>query len=177
LKAFGELGFNRLARFVWTSFLLAIFRIIPFPPFRSAFLRMCGARIGSNTVLHRFTLINVDRGGFKALRIGTSCFVGPEVLIDLAGPVLLEDHVTLAPRSVLLTHFNVGYTDHPLMTRFPPKTAGVTILRGCFIGAAAVVLAGCKIGPNAVVAAAALVNRDVAPGERVGGVPIRSLNQ
>ena len=177
MKAFAEIGSKRLARFVWTSFLLAVFRIVPFPPLRSVFLRMCGASIGSNSILHRFTLINVDRGGFRSLRIGANCFVGPEVLIDLAGPVLLEDHVTLAPRSMLLTHFNVGYTDHPLMARLPPKTAAVTILRGCFVGAAAVVLAGCRIGPNAVVGASALVNRDVAPGELVGGVPIRSLNQ
>lgn len=111
------------------------------------------------------------------MRIGTNCFVGPEVLIDLAAPVQLDDHVTLAARSMVLTHFNVGYRDHPLMGRFPSKTAGVTILHGCFVGAAAVILAGCRLGPNAVVAAAALVHRDVAPGEVVGGVPIRSLDQ
>jgi hypothetical protein len=74
--------------------LLAIFRVVPFPPLRSIFLRGCGATVGVGTILHRFTLINVDRGGFRALRIGANCFVGHEVLIDLAGPVVLEDHVT-----------------------------------------------------------------------------------
>ena len=122
-------------------------------------------------------LINVDRAGFRALRIGESCFVGPEVMIDLAAPVVLEDHVTLGPRAILLTHLNVGYQDHPLMARFPSKAAGVTVLRGSFVGAAAVVLAGCTIGPEAVVAAAALVNRDVAPGEAVGGVPIEAISR
>ena len=78
---------------------------------------------------------------------------------------------------MLLTHLNVGYSDHPLMTRFPSRTAGVTILRGSFVGAAAVVLAGCTIGPSAFVAAAALANRDVDPGEVVGGVPIRPINR
>ncbi len=176
MKALGEIGFRRAGRYVWTSILLAIFRVVPFPPLRSTFLRLCGAAVGADTVLHRFTLINVDRGGFRALRIGKSCFVGSEVMIDLAAPVALEDHVTLAPRAIVLTHLNVGYRDHPLMARFPPQTAGVTVLRGSFVGAAAVVLAGCTIGPEAFVAAAALVNRDVGRREVVGGVPIRPID-
>jgi acetyltransferase-like isoleucine patch superfamily enzyme len=172
VKAWHEIGVRRAARLVWTSFLLVIFRIVPSPPLRSIFLRLCGATIGADTVLHRFTLLNVDRGGFGSLQIGTSCFIGQEVLIDLAGPVILEDHVTLAARAVVLTHLNVGYRDHPLQARFPAQTAGVTIRRGSFVGAAAVVLSGCTIGPEAFVAAAALVNRNVARGEVVAGVPI-----
>ena len=177
MKAIGEIGLRRTGRFIWTSILVGILRVIPFPPLRSIFLRLCGATVGANTILHRFTLINVDRGGFRSLRIGANCFVGHEVLIDLAASVVLEDHVTLSARAIVLTHLNVGYSDHPLMTRFPPRTAGVTILRGSFVGAAAVVLAGCTIGPGALVGAAALVNRDVASGEVVGGVPIRPIDQ
>jgi acetyltransferase-like isoleucine patch superfamily enzyme len=118
----------------------------------------------------------VDRGGFRALTIGDHCFVGDEVLFDLAAPVVLEDHVTLAARAVVLTHLNVGYKDHPLQTRFPSVTKGVTIKRGSFIGAGATILAGCSVGPESFVAACALVNRDVAPHETVGGVPIRTLD-
>jgi acetyltransferase-like isoleucine patch superfamily enzyme len=148
---------------------------MPFPPLRSALLRLFGATVGANTIINRFTLINVDRGGFKSLQIGANCFIGHEALIDLAGPVVLEDHVTLAARAILLTHLNVGYKDHPLVARFPPQTGSVTIQRGSFVGVAAVVLAGCKIGPEAFIAAAALVNRDVEPGEVVAGVPIRRI--
>jgi acetyltransferase-like isoleucine patch superfamily enzyme len=175
VKSFHEIGLRRGSRFAWTRFLLAIFRIVPFPPPRSAFLRLCGAKVGAGTILHRFTLINVDRGGFAALRIGEKCFVGDEVLVDLAAPVILEDHVTLAARAIILTHLNVGYKDHPLMARFPPRTAGVTIERGSFIGAAATILPGCRVGGEAFVAAAALVNRDVVNREVVGGVPIRTI--
>lgn len=175
MKALREIGLRRAGRYVWTGFLLAIFALLPYPPLRSIFLRLCGAQVGANTILHRIKLINVDRGGFRALRIGANCFVGHEVLVDLAAPVVLQDHVTLAARVILLTHFNVGYKDHPLTLRFPSETAGVTILRGSFVGAAAVVLAGCSIGPESFVAAAALVNRDVSSGELVGGVPIRPI--
>jgi acetyltransferase-like isoleucine patch superfamily enzyme len=177
VKALDEIGFSRAGRFVWTSVMLAIFRVIPFPPLRSIFLRLCGAAVGPDTILHRFELINVDRGGFRSLRIGSNCFVGHEALLDLAASVVLEDHTTIAARAILLTHLNVGFRDHPLAKRFPSETAGVTILRGSFVGVAAVVLPGRKIGPEAFVAAAALVNRDVEPGEVVAGVPIRPIDR
>lgn len=175
MKALKEIGFARAVRFAWISTLLVLFRLAFVPPLRSTFLRVCGARIGGDSVIHGFTMINVDRGGFRALRIGACCFIGDEVLIDLAAPVVLEDHVTLATRSVVLTHLNVGYKDHPLQARFPSETAGVTIRRGSFVGAGATILAGNEVGPEAFVAAASLVNRSVGEGEVVGGVPIRTL--
>ena len=168
MKALREVGFRRLWRFLWTSILLTLFRRAWIPPIRSAFLRLCGARIGRDTVIHRITLINVDRGGFRALSIGNDCFVGDEVLFDLAAPIVIEDQVTLAARCVVLTHINVGYADHPLHARFPSETAGVTIRRGSFFGAGAMILAGRSIGPEAFVAAAVVVNRDVGPGETLG---------
>jgi acetyltransferase-like isoleucine patch superfamily enzyme len=175
MKALGEVGIARITRFLWTSLLMSVLRRMWIPPLRAACLRLYGARIGRDTVIHRLTLINADRGGFGALRIGANCFLGDEVLIDLAAPVILEDHVTVAARAVVLTHLNVGYTDHPLQGRFPAQTAGVTVRRGSFVGASATVLAGATIGPEAFVAAGSLVNRDVAEGETVGGVPIRTL--
>lgn len=175
MKALREVGAARLARFVWVTLLLGILRVMYLPPLRAAFLRLCGASIGRDTVVHRLTLINVDRGGFRALRVGASCFIGDEVLLDLAAPILLEDEVTLAARAMVLTHLNVGYREHPLQARFPSQTAGVTIKRGSFVGAGATVLAGMSIGPEAFVAAASLVNRDVPAGEVVGGVPIKTI--
>lgn len=175
MKAFQEVGVRRIVRFLWVSFLLSILRRTWVPPLRAAFLRLCGARIGAHTIIHRVSLMNVDRGGFRALSIGDNCFVGDEVMIDLAAPVVLEDHVTLAARAVVLTHLNVGYRDHPLQQRFPSQTAAVTVHRGSFIGACATILAGNTIGPEAFVAAGSLVNRPVAGGEIVGGVPIRSI--
>jgi acetyltransferase-like isoleucine patch superfamily enzyme len=175
VKAVREVGPGRVLRFVWISVLMSVLRRTWLPPLRAFWLRLCGAHIGPNTVIHRLSLVNVDRGGFRALTIGANCFLGDEVLIDLAAPVRLEDHVTLATRAVILTHLNVGYRDHPLQKRFPSETAGVTLGRGSFVGACAIILAGRTIGPEGFVAAASLVNRDVAAGETVGGVPIKTL--
>jgi acetyltransferase-like isoleucine patch superfamily enzyme len=177
MKAWREVGARRIVRFVWTSLLVSILRRMWLPPLRVACLRLFGAAVGANVVIHRLSLINVDRGGFRALRIGENCFIGDEVLIDLAAPVTLDDHVTLAARSVILTHLNVGYHDHPLQARCPAETAAVTIKRGSFIGAGAIVLAGMTIGPEAFVGAASLVNRPVGEGETVAGVPIRRLGE
>jgi acetyltransferase-like isoleucine patch superfamily enzyme len=176
MKALRETGFRRALRFLWVSVLLSLLRRAWVPPVRTTFLRLCGADIGDHVIIHRLTLINVDRGGFGALHVGNSCFIGDEVLIDLAAPVVLEDHVTLAARAVVLTHLNVGYRDHPLQDRYPAETAAVTIRRGSFIGACATVLAGAEIGPRAFIAAASLVNRSVGPDETVGGVPVRTLS-
>lgn len=175
MKAVRQLGTFRILRFVWTSVLLSVLRHAWLPPFRVAFLRLCGATVGTNVVIHRLSFTNVDRGGFRALRIGNDCFLGDEVLLDLAAPITLEDHVTLAVRAVVLTHLNVGYADHPLQSRFPSHTAGVTVKRGSFVGAGATLLAGTTVGAEAFVGAGSLVNREVAPGEVVGGVPIRTL--
>jgi len=176
MKAIREVGVGRVIRFLWVSVLLAVLRCAWLPPIRAAWLRLCGARVGSGTVVQRLSLINVDRGGFRALSIGRDCFIGDEVLIDLAAPVTLEDQVTLAARVVVVTHLNVGYHDHPLKTRFPASTGGVTIRRGSFLGAATTVLAGVTVGPEAFVGAASLVNRDVGAAETVAGVPARVLS-
>ncbi len=175
MKAVREVGLGRVVRFLWVSLLLSVLRRAWLPPIRCALLRLYGARVGRDTVIHRLTLINVDRGGFGALRVGDHCFIGDEVLLDLAAPIVLEEHVTLAARALVLTHLNVGYRDHPLQARFPSQTAGVTIRRGSFVGAGAAVLAGITVGPEAFVAAVSLVTRNVEEGEVVGGVPARPL--
>ncbi len=76
--------------------------------------------IGAGTVIMLIRLINADRGESSALRIGRDCFPGDEVMIDLAAGVELQDQVTLAARTPILTHLNVGYRHHPLQPRFLP---------------------------------------------------------
>jgi acetyltransferase-like isoleucine patch superfamily enzyme len=175
VKALRQVGLRRGIRFLWVSLLLSVLRRAWVPPVRTWLLRLYGARVGANVVVHRVTFMNADRAGFAALSIGDDCFIGDEVLLDLAAPLTLEPQVTLAARALVLTHLNVGYEDHPLQARFPSQTAATRIGRGSFVGAAATVLAGTTIGPEAFIAAGSLVNRDVAAAEVVGGVPIRTL--
>lgn len=170
-----EVGPVRLIRFVAAGCALAILKLLPLPPLRSVLLRILGARVGRDTVLHAFTLINVDRGGFRNLRIGPRCFVGENCTIDLAAPVVLEADVTLAPEAMVLTHMNVGFRDHPLQQSFPSVTRGVTIHTGCFVGARATILPGVEVGRMSCIGAASLVNTDVAALTLVAGVPARKV--
>lgn len=55
------------------------------------------------------------------------------------------------------------------------RTGPVVIGRDVVIGANCTILAGVVIGDGALVSAHSLVNADVAPGGRVGGVPARPL--
>ncbi len=167
IKAWREVGFWRLVRFLWVSILLSLFRRTWVPPIRAAFLRLCGARIGRDTIVHRISFINVDRGGFRNLRVGDRCFIGDEAFFDLAAPIVIEDEVAIAQRAMLMTHMNVGYRDHPLQARFPPIAKGIIVRRGTFVGAGTTILAGCELGPEAFISAGCVITRNVGPGETV----------
>jgi acetyltransferase-like isoleucine patch superfamily enzyme len=175
LKALDEIGWARAARFAFFSFALLPYRLALFPPLRTAWLRLLGARIGSRVVLHDVRFFNLYRRGIRGLTVGNDCFLGGECLLDLAEGISLEDQVTLAERVLILTHTNVGYRDHPLQRHFPPVAAPVVIGRGSFLGANVTVLPGVRIGEGSFVAAGSVVTADVPAHTLVAGIPARAL--
>ncbi len=175
MKAYQEIGMAKSLKFLVFTFLYLIYRAIPFPQFRSVYLRLLGAKIGSNCIIHDVRFFNYYRTGFGGLTIGNDCFLGDETLIDLAAPVVLEDQVTLAERVLILTHLNVGYADHPLQKVFPAQTKAVAIRGGSFIGAGAVLLHGVEVGPRSFVGACSLVREKVHADRAVAGVPAREI--
>ncbi len=175
-----EIGCGKAMRFLWGTVQLGILRLAWLPPVRSGLLRLMGARIGPQSVVHRCSFINLYRTGFSGLRLGHHCFVGDECMFDLADRIECGDHVTFAERVMVLTHVNVGYKDHPLQVHVPSTQESVRIGSGSFIGAHATILAGVTIGEQAIVGAGAVVVADVPPRTVVGGVPakvIRTLDQ
>ena len=175
MKALREIGIKRATRFVAGTLVQVLFRLMVFPPLRTAFLRLVGVRVGKNTVIQAVKFFNVYRRGFAGLSIGDNCFVGDDSLIDLADEVVLENEVTLAERVTVLTHVNVGYRDHPLQRYFPSHSKRVVFKRGCFVGTNVTVLPGVTVRECAFVAAGAVVREDVPPYHVVGGVPARTL--
>lgn len=171
MRAAREVGWGRILRYAWAGVLLRIFALVPSPPLRRLYLRMLGARIGRDSIVGRVRIVNVDRGGFRALQAGECVYLGDQVLLDLARGVVLGDHVTVAARANLLSHSNVGYLDHPLQAAFPAKAQPVVIGSGSFVGVGATILAGVKVGEGCFVAAGAVVGKDVPPGLLVAGVP------
>jgi len=175
VKALGEIGFGRAARFGLTTLAMIPYRLALVPPLRSGWLRLLGAHIGPGAILHDVRFFNLYRRGLAGLSVGRECFLGDECLIDLAEAVSLEDQVTLAERVLVLTHTNVGYHDHPLQRHFPPMAAAVVVEAGSFVGAGVTLLPGVRVGRGSFVAAGSVVTEDVPPATLVAGVPARAV--
>lgn len=144
-----------------------------FPPLRSFLLRLFGAKIGKDCVIHDISLFNVYHNGFSNLTVGNNCFLGNQVMLDLAGAIYLEDHVTIANRSMILTHINVGYKNHPLQKYYPKKIAPVRLKRGCFVGAGTIIFPGITLGQESVIGAGSVVRDNVLKKTVVAGNPAK----
>jgi UDP-perosamine 4-acetyltransferase len=103
---------------------------------------------GDGTVVLALAVVGPDA------QIGRNCIVNTASIVE--HDCRLSDHVHLCPGAQL--------------------SGGAEIGEGAFIGAGAVVKEGIRIGAWAVVGAGAVVLRDVSEGDRVGGVPARSLD-
>lgn len=180
MMAIHELGFRKSIKYIFFGLILAIYHLLidhllPFSPARKIFLSILGARVGKNSVIMNVKFFNFHHQGFSGLTIGEDCFIGDETLIDLYDKVTLENQVTIAQRVTVLTHLNVGYSNHPLQASFPKKSQPVIFKRGSVVGAASVILPGVTIGENSFVAAGSVVTKNVAPNTLVAGVPAKPV--
>jgi acetyltransferase-like isoleucine patch superfamily enzyme len=177
-KAFDEIGGAAAWRYAVGQLQLALLRPLLVPPqLRVALMRVFGADVGSDTIVHPASFTNLYRTGFKGLSIGKECFIADECFFDLAERIEIGDQVSIGERTIIVTHLNVGYRDHPLQEKYPAMSAPVRIRSGSFIGVGAILLPGVTVGERSFVAAGAVVSRDVAPGSMVAGVPARVMQR
>lgn len=177
MKAVQELGFKKIFGFTGEVLFRFLFSLAILPPLRSFLLKILGSKIGKDSVVLGIKLFNVYNKGFKNLQIGENCFLGEETMLDMASEIILEDHVTLAERVLVLTHLNVGYRGHPLQKYFPREDKKVIFERGCFVGAGAIILPGICVGRESFVAAGSVVADDVEPRVLAGGVPAKKIRE
>lgn len=109
-------------------------------------------------VLYR--LIGVRIGAYAAPGLGSTFDV------FFPGLISVGENTIIGYNTVILAHE---------FLRDELRTGPVVIGRDVVIGANCTILAGVVIGDGALVSAHSLVNSDVAPGGRVGGVPARPL--
>jgi maltose O-acetyltransferase len=153
-------------------------RTLPYPNWRSAFLKWGGARLGRRCFIHDVIFQNVYVSGFKNLELGDQTTLQTQCLIDLADRVICEDNVTISAGVSIFTHEDCGAKlGKPLAAYFPPKHAPVHICQGSWIGARATILAGVTIGACSVVGAGSLVTEDVPDWTVVAGVPAKPIRK
>jgi len=170
-KAFKEIGFFRLIKYFIFGLWELIFRLLPYSPLRVFWLRLGGASIGKNCVIESIKFFNLDRTGLKGLKIENECHLGIDILLDLADEITLNNQVTISPRSIILTHFSVGFNNHPLLKHYSKKVQPVLFQSGCALGVASIILPGITIGKNSLIAAGAVVRKSVPACKMVAGVP------
>lgn len=173
IKIIKEVGFKRIFKYMIYCLWQWIFDILLFSPLRIVWLRFGGATIGINCFMDKIDFINLGRLGLKGLIIGDECFLGRGVLLDLAGKIVIEEKSVIAIRTIVLTHFSLGFSDHPLIKRYPKIVKGVVFEKGCFIGAGSIILPGVKIGEEGMVAAGAVVTKNVPTKNLVAGIPAK----
>jgi acetyltransferase-like isoleucine patch superfamily enzyme len=113
-------------------------------------------------------------GGLHAL--GTDCEINFGVTITDPAYVSIGNNVVLAD-CILIGHDGaIAMLNRAYGVKL--DSVGKIVIRDdVFIGHGAIVLPGVTIGPKAIVAAGAVVTRDVAPGDVVGGVPAKPISR
>jgi acetyltransferase-like isoleucine patch superfamily enzyme len=106
--------------------------------------------IRAGSYINRYTVIDA----FQRIEIGRDCLIGPHCYIG--------DHARARVPGLPL---GAG----------PLQGAPIMLGSGVYVGAGAVITGGITIGEAATIGAGAVVNRDVAPGDTVAGVPARSV--
>jgi acetyltransferase-like isoleucine patch superfamily enzyme len=139
-------------------------------------LRAFGAAIGqrvrfrSPLVIHNSDI--ESRRFYKNLEVSNDCYFGRELFLDLQDRIVIEDHVTISHRVMILTHTDAGTS--PLKDQvINTEQAAVTICRGAYIGANVTILQGVEIGESSIVGAGAVVTCSVPPFSVAVGVPAR----
>ena len=121
--------------------------------------------------------MNLDRTGLSGLIIGNDCYLGPVVLLDLAGKITLGNQVSVTARSSILSHHSVGYSNHPLLKFYPKQVLHTRLESGAVLGAGSLILPGVIVGKESLVAAGAVVRTDVPERVMVAGIPAKVKKQ
>lgn len=107
------------------------------------------------------------------IRIGKNYIINPYCLIQGNGGVQIGDNSLIAGHVCMYSANHVFSDPHKLIRQQGETRKGIRIGSDVWVGGGAIILDGVTIGDGAVIAAGAVVNRDVAPGAIVAGVPAR----
>jgi maltose O-acetyltransferase len=142
---------------------------IPFHAVRLFLYRTCArVHIGRRTSIHRGCRFYRPSG----VQLGHNSIINRDVLLDGRMGLTIGNNVSISEGVAIFTlEHDPGSPD------FADRGAAIVVHDRVFIGARAIILPGVTLGEGCVVAAGAVVTRDVAPYEIVGGVPAKPIGQ
>lgn len=168
-RILGVFNVSPLRTFITTSFL----RSLPTPRMRVWFLKKMGAKVGSNCRIHAVTFLNAE-SGFGRLSIGSDCYIGPDVLLDMAGHLQIGNGAVLSARAIILTHDDPGSSHgSPLCKIYPAAKRTTSIGAYCWVGAGAILVAGTVLGEQSVVAAGSVAKGELPAFGLYAGQPAK----
>ena len=162
---------NRIKN-IWLDFwLLILYEIginVPFHSVRKFFYRISGMKIGRGSTIHMWARFFNPAG----ITIGNDTIIGDHAFLDGRASLKIGNHVDIA------AHVLIYNSEHNINSEgFDPREEPVEIADYVFIGPRATILPGVKIGKGAIVAAGAVVTKDVASFEIVGGIPAQKIGE
>lgn len=113
----------------------------------------------------------------RKVKIGNGVFIGSDVFIDNTYPesIVIEDYVTIISRSFIIGHSFIPMHLVKIFNREIPSKPGVTLKKGCYIGAQSIIMPGVTIGECAVIGAGSVVTDDIPEYSMAAGVPAKVI--
>jgi acetyltransferase-like isoleucine patch superfamily enzyme len=112
----------------------------------------------------------------RGVKIGKGVFIGSDVFIDNTYPesIVIEDYVTIISRTFIVGHtFDPLHLKNVLRDNTREAKRGVTLKKGCYVGAQCCILAGVNIGECAIVGAGSVVTAEIPSYSIAVGVPAK----
>jgi acetyltransferase-like isoleucine patch superfamily enzyme len=103
------------------------------------------------------------------VKVGKNCWIGPNVILDGQGGLVIGDNCDISAGSQIYTHHTVARCLSGGVA--PIELAPVKIGSRVYIGPQCVIQKGVTIGDDVVIGAMSLVTRDIPGGTRAWGIP------
>ncbi len=154
----------------------------PNPQITVRVLRAFGATIGEKTTFKRSVFIDNSfedqhsAGDFSYFKVGSNCYIGDCVYIDLSNEIILEDNVVVAGQVSFITHADCNRSKY-LESQFSRRCEPIRVSEGAWIGFRAMILSGVEVGKRTIVAADSLLRENASAHSVYSGIPARKYKE
>lgn len=133
-------------------------------------------KCGCDVTINKGTLFT----GTRRMNFGSHIYVGPNcTFYSTSADLTINDYVTFGPGVVIMTGNHrtdeIGEYIYNVKTKKPENDQPVTIESDVWVGANAVILKGVTVSKGCVIGAGSVVTKDTVPYGIYGGIPARLL--